>query len=72
MPIQNYIYDGAIIHPYLSKLFLNSKLNPDFEESRIQGAVGLKRLSLYGAWVNINTVLLNIIQSYKNEYYYIK
>ena len=28
----NYIYDGAIIHPHLSKSFLNSKLNPDFEE----------------------------------------
>jgi hypothetical protein len=49
-----YTLDGAINYPQLSRLFLNSKLNPDFEEGRIEGAVGLKRLSLYELWVNIN------------------
>ena len=70
----NYTFEGAINYPYLSKLYLNSKLNPDFEESRIEGAVGLKRLSLYGSWMNINNIekrqaeysILRIMQSDSN------
>ena len=52
----NYTLDGQLNLPHFFKLFLNSKLNPDFEESRIEGAVGLKRLSKYSAWKNINNI----------------
>jgi len=44
-------------------LYLNSKLNSDFKEGRIQGSVGLNRLSTYKNWVNINNAKLR-----KNEY----
>jgi len=44
-------------------LYLNSKFNSDFKEGRIQGSVGLNRLSTYKHWVNINNPKLR-----KNEY----
>ena len=50
----HYIYEGQIISAKLSKLFLNSKLNTDVEEGRVEASVGLKRLSSYGPWANIN------------------
>jgi len=39
-------------------LYLNSKLNSDFKEGRVQGSVGLNRLSTYKEWVNINDIKL--------------
>ena len=44
-------------------LYLNSKLNQNFKEGRVQGSVGLNRLSTYQNWVNINNSSLA-----KNEY----
>ena len=44
-------------------LYLNAQLNPNFKEGRIQGSVGLSRLSTYKSWVNINNTKLR-----KNEY----
>ena len=35
-------------------LYLNSKLNQNFKEGRVQGSIGLNRLSTYQSWVNIN------------------
>ncbi len=43
--------------------YLNSKLNQNFKEGKIQGSVGLKRLSTYKNWVNINNT-----NSRKDEY----
>ena len=34
-------------------LYLNAQLNPNFKEGRVQGSVGLSRLSTYKNWVNI-------------------
>ena len=34
--------------------YLNSQLNTKFKEGRVQGSVGLNRLSTYQNWVNIN------------------
>ena len=44
-------------------LYLNAQLNPNFKEGRIQGSVGLSRLSTYKNWVNINNTKLR-----KDEY----
>ena len=44
-------------------LYLNSKLNTDFKEGRVQGSIGLNRLSTYKNWVNINNTKLR-----KDEY----
>ena len=35
-------------------LYLNAKLNTNFKEGRVQGSVGLGRLSKFKIWVNIN------------------
>ena len=40
--------------------YLNSKLNSNFKEGRVQGSVGLKRLSEYKNWVNINNTELRM------------
>ena len=43
--------------------YLNSELNHEFKEGRMQGSVGLKRLSTYKNWININDTKLR-----KEEY----
>ena len=43
--------------------YLNSQLNSNFEEGRVQGSVGLTRLSTYKNWININNTELR-----KEEY----
>ena len=43
--------------------YLNSQLNTKFKEGRVQGSVGLNRLSTYKNWVNINNTELR-----KEEY----
>ena len=44
-------------------LYLNAQFNPNFKEGRVQGSVGLNRLSKYANWVNINNPKLR-----RNEY----
>lgn len=43
-------------------LYLNEKMNSKFEEGLLQGSIGLKKLSKYKHWVNLNT------QQRKDEY----
>ena len=44
-------------------LYLNSYINTNFKEGRVQGSVGLNRLSTYKIWLNINNLKLR-----KDEY----
>ena len=44
-------------------LYLNAQLNPNFKEGRVQGSVGLNRLSKYKIWIDINNPKLR-----RNEY----
>jgi len=44
-------------------LYLNAQLNPNFKEGRVQGSVGLNRLSKYKNWIDINNPKLRM-----NEY----
>ena len=62
--------NGNDIKFYLYFLYLNSKLNSNFEEGLIQGSVGLKKLSTYSTWVKIsnnstdlNYSILRFVQS---------
>ena len=69
-----YTFEGRIKYPHLSILYLNNKLNYNFEEGRIEGSVRLSRLSSNANWANINNAnkrrqeysVLRIMQSDSN------
>ena len=46
--------NGSTFYFYLSYLFLNHKLNTNFEEGLDEGGLGLVRLSTQNSWININ------------------
>ena len=48
--------DGTIMPRFLSFLYHNSKLNSNFEESRVEGTIGFYRLSTNGIWINMNNI----------------
>ena len=53
-----YTFQGKTTSPYLSKLYLNSKLNTGVEEGREEGSLALNRLSLKYYWLHINNTQL--------------
>ena len=44
---QNFVVD-------IETLFLNEHLNTDFKEGGIEGSIGIRRLSKYSSWANLN------------------